>query len=350
MQTRLYAGMAGALAVLFFFASPALAYECEEEPKAFKQHAFFFDRNDFYLAQKDANPVMDKVESHEGRVQLKTFDAPSVLTGPSGWASELFNAPALCNWWPQDLALPIGAAYQSFMGKLTVGGSYGAAFNVHDYNATVALRWYLWDDDLVRTAGFFGLPYLSVQNSVAFLAIEDNHWSWHPGQAVIVRGQEVGVEEYAEINGIDTSRVFVTDVFSVQWAHYFRPHSKLPVEYRVGYNMFQGALSDFFNERKHRDYPYQWFLEGQFAYEPTAYVSFPFTALVETNGREVLQQYEIAIETRLSKRSERSVGGWKFFLKLPNGIADTAAASTRWGLWSSSPMIGFGWSGAPGGF
>lgn len=331
---------------LLFAGAPAFAYECEPEPMTYERHVFFFDRTDFYLAQKKANPIMEQIESHEGQIKTTTFDMPSVLTAPSGWASELLDAPALCDWWPRNLAVPLGIAYQAFMGKLTVGGDYGATFNAHDYSAVIAFRWYIPGETL-------GDP-----DSLAFIGLEDTHWSWHPGQPIAVDGQEMDVREYAERSGIDTSRVSVIDVFSLQWAQYLRPYPKMPVEYRVGYNMFQSAFSDFFKSEEHHAYPYRWFFEGRAAYEPTPYLSFPITIQLETNGRETPflgsdrprngretpWMIEVAMETRMSKGG---VGGFKLFYRLFGGIDDNAFVSTRFGAWSSSPMIGFGWSGPP---
>ena len=316
---------------LVFFCSPARAFECEEKPMVYTGNEFFFDQPRFYLGQKDSNPVMNRLESHEGYVKLPTLDATSIFTAPTELVAEIFDIPTLCNWWPRNLAMPWSIAYQAFFGRLTVGGDYGASINVHNYNAIVGFRWYVAGETL-------GTP-----ESIAFFGLEGTHWSWHPGEDIGEGDDALSVEEYAKRNHLDTSRVFVTDAFSFQWAHAFKLNPRVPVAYQLGYNMFQAALGDFFRSDLHRHYPYQWFFEGQIAYEPTSHLSFPMTVQFEANDTEIPRTLEIAMETRSSGHTS---GGFKLFSRWSGGINDNTFVSWHWGLVSRSPMVGFGWSWA----
>jgi len=293
-------------------------------PPFYADKPFFFDAFTFSVANKDTTSRMEAIEGKEGRLSNTYFGLPSLFTG----VSELFGSCG--DWWPENLAIPFGFEYQALLGQLDFGENFGARFSGHNYKLFLAGRWYISPNTLS--------PLNVDSDTVTFVAIEDTHWSPHTGESVSIDGNDT-VEEYMILNDINFSGLAVIDVFSLQIAQQFTLFDDdLRIEYRLGKNLFQAAISDALKQDSWHSYPYPWFLEARSSYFLTENTALSFTAQSEFSSDEQPYMAEVALNTYFRRLPHE---GFRFFYRWFGGIDDNTLISTRFGIWTSSPMTGF---------
>ena len=177
---------------------------CEND-ELYTRDEFFFDKLRLHLAKKQPTDVMKPLESFEGQIH-------------ASWAAS--NDCNSQEWWPNNFVIPFSVGHQALIGVLE--RDEATKISGTAYELGVAFRWHLSFET-------FGDP-----DSRMFVAYDDTHWSAHPGNPIIVDGQELTLPEHAAVYGVDVSRFQPAfDVFSLQWAHRFKLNPEIRIEYQV---------------------------------------------------------------------------------------------------------------------
>lgn len=300
----------GAICAFFFLLGvvPAVANAAERctTEKPYAGDEFFFDELRFHFGKKQATDAMKPLESYEGQIH-------------ASWAAS--DDCGNRGWWPSAIAIPFSVGHQALIGILERGRATKISGTA--YELGLAFRWCF-------------LPgTLDVPDSQTCVAYDDTHWSTHPGDPIALGGQELTLPEYIALHDVDLSRFqSAFDVFSLQLMHRLTPVSRFAIEGRVGYNLFQSDPLDFLGaSREH--YPYPWFVEGQAAWRIINPIAIVFTEQAEWSSDNTPNAWRAAIETRLP-----GLPTIRFFYRSVSGIKEDALVSTRWGIWSASPMYG----------
>lgn len=246
----------------------------------------------------------------------------------------LFFAPlslfGLCDWWPEELSLPLKVENQVIMAN--AGDDWSADMSAIAWGPQFSFRWNL-DPTLIGASSY----------SEMAIALEHTHWSGGSGD--LVNNTTHRLAGYIQQNRISFYGNEVNAV-SLNFAHKFNPVRMVTVEYQAGKYLWQVPFPHFLGgfggilapSDEVTSYRFSGFFEGSAAWHLTPL--FDILAEWKTEFSDSEKPFMAGAGVDMYT-SARRFSGLSITYRDYAGMRNNSINMTRWGVWMPSQDVAY---------